>query len=245
MAERGSALRSPSPRMLSERLLQRRHEAAPLLRQAVLELAASASPKEALKQYLVQLYHYVRESCPLMELAAGGLDRNGAIFRSYLDRHTKEERGHERWVLGDLERLGVPRSLVRQSLPHVATMEMVGTQLYIINRVNPIAFLGYIFALESSPPTRASVDVLSQLFDVPASALTVLSRHAETDPKHLNELCEVVDHSSIDKTTARLIEVNVQITVRSLLHVIRACARPNPGLAQVSQSCEDRPLVHL
>jgi pyrroloquinoline quinone (PQQ) biosynthesis protein C len=141
-----------------------------------------------------------------------------------LREHIDEERGHEEWVLNDLEQLGYRREHVRQSLPARETFAMVGSQFYIINELNPIGFLGYIFALECNPPTAKSIQTFTEKFEVPHHALTVLTGHAEADPNHIKELAHVLDSAVTDGNDQRLIEFNLQMTLENLADLVLAMA---------------------
>src|SRR5262245_18860582 len=76
--------------------------------------------------YLIEMYHYVKFSCPLMGLVLSQCP--SATFARYLEKHIAEESGHEEWVLDDLERLGLRRSLVLRSMPSPQNMALIGTQ---------------------------------------------------------------------------------------------------------------------
>ena len=108
-------------------------------------LTASDKFRELYPHLLVQTYHYVKHSCPLMELALSSLNHPSyATVAHYLRHHISEENGHDEWLLSDLERLGYPKASAVCALPLRAIVAMVGSQLYIIKEIHPIGLLGYI-----------------------------------------------------------------------------------------------------
>lgn len=175
-------------------------------------------------RYLVEMYHYVKFSCPLMELVASRLDTGYGPVIDYLKRHIEEERGHEEWVLNDLEALGYERERVRRSLPARETIALIGTQLYMLQVLNPIGYLGYIYALESNPPTIESVNALSQRLGIPLTALFTLTEHAKSDPQHLADLNRILDSEVITREAQGLIAYNVKATLENLADLVLAVA---------------------
>jgi hypothetical protein len=143
---------------------------------------------------LVETFHYVRRSCALMERAEQLLDpQHEAALRAFLRSHSGEERGHEQWLLDDLEVLGYDRAQVADSTPLAETVAMVGSQLHIIDFVHPAGLIGYIYVMESKPPAEVFLRLLHEDFGVPREAMTFLSRHGDADVRHRIELCEILD----------------------------------------------------
>src|SRR5207244_9453749 len=66
-------------------------------------------------EYLIAVHCAVRASVPVMEAARdraeamAETDPVAAGLTGYLERHIEEERGHDLWLLEDLECLGVRR----------------------------------------------------------------------------------------------------------------------------------------
>lgn len=175
-------------------------------------------------RYLVERYHYVKFGCPFMELVASRLDAGYEPVTDYLKRHIEEERGHEERVLNDLEALGYERERVRRSLPARETIALIGSQLYMIQVLNPIGYLGYIYALESNPPTLEAINALSQRLGIPLTALLTLTEHAKADPKHLTELSRVLDSEVITREAQGVIAYNVKATLENLADLVLAVA---------------------
>src|ERR1035437_2799185 len=95
---------------LSASLQRRRHSWRDLL--------AAGPFRTCYPHLLIHTYHYVKYSCELMELAARQLNapRHRPV-QLYFENHITEERGHEEWLLSDLEQLGFPKTVALRSFP--------------------------------------------------------------------------------------------------------------------------------
>lgn len=215
----------------SDCLDRRRLEVEPQLSYSLLRLLEEAPSREAFLDYLQEMYHYVKFSCPLMELTRDKLGLGQEAVAEYLTEHVREEAGHEQWVLDDLESLGRPRSSVIESLPMRQTFHMIGTQLYMIHELNPLGYLGYIYALEANPPTSDTITMLSEAFDIPVSALSALVGHAEADPHHKQELSEMLDRHIVRESDRFVIEENLRMTLENLADLLLACVEKSRDTA--------------
>jgi len=120
----------------------------PVLEEAAAAVWRHPSIAGLYPEYLIALHGVVRASVPLMEealcrareLAPG--DAVAAGLLSYLARHIEEERGHDRWLIEDLEVLGVPERDVWTRTPAESTARAVGAQYYWIRHHPPVALLG-------------------------------------------------------------------------------------------------------
>jgi pyrroloquinoline quinone (PQQ) biosynthesis protein C len=104
----------------------------------------------------------------------------------YLD----EERGHEQWILNDIERAGGDRAAAAASQPAVATECMVAYAYDMIERRNPLGFFGMVFVLEGTSVAlalNAAARIQSQL-QLPANAFSYLRSHGELDQEHVGDL---------------------------------------------------------
>lgn len=150
-------------------------------------------------EYLVATHGIIRASVPLMERAleraqaAASEDAAAEGLAEYLDHHVDEERGHDDWLLEDLEVLGRPREEVLARPPSASVAALVGAQYYWIEHYHPVALLGYIGLLEGYPPTIADVDALMARTGYEREAFRTLIRHAELDPLHRDDFDEALD----------------------------------------------------
>ena len=143
--------------------------------------------------FLVETFHYVKHSCELMAAARARLAPQRVELRAYLEQHIEEERGHEEWVLNDLERLGYDRDAVVASQPLAETISMIGSQMYVVNCLRPAGLVGYVYMMESRPPNAGLLRALQETYSIPPDAMTFLSRHGETDIGHAQELRHVLN----------------------------------------------------
>lgn len=178
---------------LGARLLAVRAEFDDVYRFGFAKLLSATGGRARLVHYLTETWHYVRFSVPLLERAAARMDDGLPDLRAWFLRHVAEERGHDDWLLDDLERLGVSRVTVRASLPSRETATLVGTQLWVLEALHPAALLGYVWSLECRPPGTSGLEELAATFDAPPEALSTLRAHGTTDPGHLAEILQVAD----------------------------------------------------
>ncbi len=148
--------------------------------------------------YLVQTYHYVRWTTPLL-LEAGQrmkrLGRNPQVAELLLHK-AAEERGHERWLLADLERLGWSAEQVEGAERCLAVEAYVAWNRYTVSHGVPTAFLGTAYVLEALSVRRAgrTVERLLAAGAIPniRRAVTFLRAHGHADVGHVAELASVL-----------------------------------------------------
>ncbi|MCE9672618.1 iron-containing redox enzyme family protein [Myxococcus stipitatus] len=154
--------------------------------------------REGYVHYLVQTYHYVRWSTPLLKGAGARLNRLGRHpkLADLLLQKSEEERGHERWLLADLENLGCPVRAVQDTIPSPAVDAYTGWNCFTAWAGVPTAFLGTAYVLEYLSVTRATgaVDRLLQVSAIPNihRAVTFLRSHGSLDEDHVAELTSVL-----------------------------------------------------
>src|ERR1700739_2355763 len=113
--------------------------------QRVLRMGA---PKDLYLDFLSQAYHHVKCTAPLLASAAGRCGVDDYVYQAALFAYIEEERGHELWILEDINALGGDAEEVRRSAPRLPCKLMVGHAYYLIDRVSPYAMLGMIHVLE-------------------------------------------------------------------------------------------------
>lgn len=189
---------------------------------------------ELFPEYLIALHGVVRASVPLMEAARdrsrelAGRDAVAAGMVGYLERHIAEERGHDLWLLEDLEALGVPRPAVAAGLPADSTARAVGAQYYWIHHVHPVALLGYISVLEGAPPGVEFLDGIVAATGLPRAAFRTLYKHARLDLVHRDDLSALLDALPLEPRHESLIGISVFNTVAELTQTLAGIvARPS------------------
>ena len=148
------------------------------------------------KAFLHDLYHIVWHFCPVMALAASRCDERFRDVRYELYERIQEEKGHEQWVLEDIEALGGDVSRVKAQPPSAPVQAMIGFNYYGAERVHPCSVLGMLYMLEvvsSVYGGRVSDSIAHALGrDVAAGGFKFLSSHATMDQDHLAKLNALV-----------------------------------------------------
>jgi pyrroloquinoline quinone (PQQ) biosynthesis protein C len=183
---------------------------------------------------LVETYHYVKHSTSLMSHACARLLPEDTVLQRYLAHHIAEEVSHEQWVLDDLETLGYSRDAVCRSLPLPETLNLVGSQLYVIEYLDPRALIGYIYVMESMPPGERLFEYL-EAAGIPKKAMTFLVRHGEADIVHRRELEAIIEEHFHDAHAREALELSA---TQGLSNVNRLLERIRSGQFTLS-----RPLI--
>jgi hypothetical protein len=140
----------------------------------------------------------MRASVPLMEtaLTAARTRRNdqvAVLLADYLEHHIPEERGHDDWLLTDLESIGIPRDQVLSRIPPLTIAALVGAQYYWVQHVHPVGLLGYIAMFEGYPPAMHDIEHVQAATGYPPEAFRTLLLHAELDAHHGDDLDDLLD----------------------------------------------------
>ncbi|MBF0171536.1 MAG: hypothetical protein HQK87_10705 [Nitrospinae bacterium] len=153
------------------------------------------------KYYIPQamfLYQVIIASEPLLELA---VSKSTGKLLDYLKTHLEEERGHEKWLADDLLSIGVD---VKQIPYNPIVGAMVGSQFYIINYANPVAFLGYMAFLECHPLPMTEIEALEEIYG--KDLIRTLRYHAVHDVDHGSDLKEFI--LNLDEKEQKLVKDN-------------------------------------
>lgn len=170
--------------------------------------------------YMIQMYHYVRFACPLMEKMLRLRDRLPPRIVDYLEQNLVEEAGHEQWILEDLERLGFEPDRVQRTRPLRQTASLVGSQYYWMRASHPAVCFGYMFALERTAPTleanREAIRKLAESLDIGIKALSSLVRHGELDFQHQKDKVELLNSTRLDRGVEENLLQNCRETMLNL-----------------------------
>jgi pyrroloquinoline quinone (PQQ) biosynthesis protein C len=154
---------------------------------AICECLAGRVTRRRYAAFLREAFHHVKHTVPLLEACAGRLGEDRAALRAAVAHYVDEERGHDRWILNDLEACGEDPEAARRSTPSEATRRMVEYAYDYIARFNPVGFFGMVHVLEgtsSALATRAA-QALAQALALPPAALTYLTSHGSLDQEHV------------------------------------------------------------
>lgn len=178
-------------------------------------------------EYLIALHMMIRTSVPLMEAAhreclplAERGDEVARHLARYLDRHIDEERGHDDWLLEDLELIGVPRATVLARVPRYDIACLTGAQYYYVFHHHPIALLGYIATIEGYPPLEELAHVAADATGYPLTAFRTIRKHANLDVFHRRELDEMIDELPLDEAQVELVNTAAIRTMGAVIHML-------------------------
>jgi pyrroloquinoline quinone (PQQ) biosynthesis protein C len=156
-----------------------------------------------LAQYRVllhNLYHIVWHFCPVMAAAAARCSDRFHDLRYALYERIEEEKGHEEWVLEDIEAMGGDVRMARQEPPSYPVQAMIAFNYYAAERVHPCSVLGMLYMLEviSSVYGGRVAGAIGHAIgrDPAARGFKFLSSHATLDVDHmasLNRLLKTVE----------------------------------------------------
>jgi hypothetical protein len=203
----------------SRRVRGRLEFALPALRATDQRLLAHPRLRQVFPEYLVLAHGVVRASVPLMETAlararARRADPVAQRLGTYLEHHIPEERGHDEWLLADLEHLGVPRDRVLHGIPSPVVAALVGAQYYWVQHVHPVGLLGYVALLEGYPPVRHDIERVRAATGFGEEAFRTLLLHADLDPHHRDELDELLDSLPMTDAQRTLVGVSALTSVQ-------------------------------
>lgn len=148
---------------------------------------------ETYRAFLIQAYHHVKHTTPLLMACGGRLSGEYEWLRTAIGEYIEEEMGHQEWVLNDIEATGGDKEAVRHGLRadtaacH-ATEVMVAYAYDMIARVNPVGFFGMVLVLEGTSTavaTQAGETLMTSL-NLPKKAFSYLLSHGSLDISHVS-----------------------------------------------------------
>ncbi|TMI02462.1 MAG: iron-containing redox enzyme family protein [Betaproteobacteria bacterium] len=165
--------------------------------------------------FLHDLYHIVWHFCPVMSAAAARCDDRFRDVRYDLYERIEEEKGHDSWVLEDIEALGGDVRAVRETPPSPPAQAMIAFNYYASDRVHPCSVLGMLYMLEvvsSVYGGRVSDSIARALGrNVENGGFKFLSSHATMDLDHmakLNRLVKTIDDAGAQNAIVNATHVN-------------------------------------
>jgi hypothetical protein len=149
-------------------------------------------------EYAIQTHWIIRATVPLMEDAEARArarrdDPVAAGLESFFAAHVEKERGHDDWLLDDLELLGVDRSAVLARVPSATVASLVGSHYYRNRHCHPVALLGYVAVMEGDPPRPELIDRLVAGTGYSRAAFRAFAAHGELDLHHRAAVYDAID----------------------------------------------------
>lgn len=144
------------------------------------------------RAFLRDLYHIVWHFCPVMGTAAARCDDRFRETRYELYGRIEEEKGHEDWVIEDIEAIGGDVRGAREFAPSAPVQAMIAFNYYSAERVHPCSVLGMLYVLEvvaSVYGGRVAESIARSIGrSVDGGGFRFLSSHATMDVDHLAKL---------------------------------------------------------
>ena len=220
----------------SERLNEKIGLAYPALRASGERIWSSPQIRELYPVYLSTLHMIVRSAAPLLESAAARCralaphDPVAAALAPYFEHHAPEERGHDEWLLEDLEALGGDPHEPWRRIPSTRVATLVGAQYYWLLHHHPVALLGHMAVIEGNPPQVGFADRLQALTGYPPDAFRAISRHERLDIRHRRELYEAIDALDLSAEHEAVMGLSALHTVLAAIDLMAEIRAAVPAL---------------
>jgi pyrroloquinoline quinone (PQQ) biosynthesis protein C len=175
----------------------------------VMDAVANGMSVERYRTLLLELYHVVWHFNPACAAAASRIQDSHREVRYFLYEHMHEEKGHEEWVLNDLQAVGVDRDSALAHSPAAFTLALNGYNYWAADRRHPCSVLGMLYALEviasvyGGPFASA---LKERLFLQDDRGVSFINSHATLDAEHMAQLREILNLLEDDAARDAVIE---------------------------------------
>ena len=172
----------------------------PLIREAL----RSGASRELYLDFLTQAFHHVKHTFPLLAFAAART--TDEAYQDALVEYMEEERGHEKWILNDIEAMGGDAGAVREGKPGIGCQVMVGYTYYAIEWISPYAMLGSVHVLEGMSTLladKAADAIQRSLAHRGKDGFSYLRSHGALDIEHVAFFKKLVN--GIDDVTQQIV----------------------------------------
>ena len=149
--------------------------------------------------FLTEAYHHVRHTVPLLMACGSRLGEPHRWLQDAITEYIEEERGHDRWILNDIQACGADADGVYHGQPSLATELMVSYAWDSVMRGNPVSFFGMVYVLEGTSVNLATpmADLIRVRLGLPEQAMSYLTSHGSLDQEHI-----VFFQQQVDRLTA-------------------------------------------
>jgi len=167
------------------------------------------------RAFLHDLYYVVWHFCPTMAAAASRCDDRFRQVRYELYERIEEEKGHDAWVLEDLEAVGGDSANVRSQPPSAPVQCMIAFNYFCAERAHPCAVLGMLYSLEviasayAATLAQSIAKALGRNMEGPG--FKFLLSHSAMDQHHvakLNTLVKTIDDPQAQEAIVNATRVN-------------------------------------
>jgi len=175
----------------------------------VLDIVANGLSIERYRALLLELYHVVWHFNPTCAAAASRVSDQHRHVRYFLYDHMHEEKGHEDWVLNDLEVVGVSRDQARAYKPTLVMLGLNGYNYWSAEHRHPCSVLGMVYTLEvvASVYGGAMTSSITEALLLEGDrGISFISSHATMDAEHMAELRVILNQIEDDETKEAVIE---------------------------------------
>lgn len=167
------------------------------------------------KAFLHDLYYVVWHFVPVLAAAASRCPDQFRPVRAELYDRIQEERGHELWVLEDVEAVGGHVDRVRSRAPSAPMQCMIAYNYYCAERGHPCSVLGMLYSLEviASAYALTLAQSIAKAIgrDVDAPGFKFLLSHSAMDQDHvakLNVLMKTIEDPAGQEAVISATQVN-------------------------------------
>ncbi len=151
--------------------------------------------------FLTQAYHHVKHTTPLLMACGSRVPGRMEWLRDAMAHYIEEEVGHQEWILNDISACGGDACAVRKGTPDMPAELMCAYAYDVVQRRNPVGFLGMVLVLEGTSirlATEAAKNIQRSL-DLPNSAFTYLASHGSLDISHMDFYAKLVNRLESDE----------------------------------------------
>ncbi|MET0050416.1 MAG: iron-containing redox enzyme family protein [Candidatus Thiodiazotropha sp.] len=145
--------------------------------------------------FLTQAYHHVKHTTPLLMACGARIPAEKEWLRDAMAHYIEEELGHQEWILNDIRVCGGDAEAVRRGEPDIPAEVMCAYAYDLIQRRNPVGFLGMVLVLEGTSiklATEAAKNTRLSL-DLPDSAFSYLTSHGALDISHMDFYASLIN----------------------------------------------------
>ncbi|RMF86802.1 MAG: iron-containing redox enzyme family protein [Nitrospirae bacterium] len=176
--------------------------------------------------FLTQAYHHVRHTTPLLMACGSRVPPEQEWLREAMAHYIAEELGHQEWILKDLAACGADPEAVRHGEPLPETEIMVAYAYDLVQRRNPVGFLGMVLVLEGTSVrlAAAAADRIQAALGLPDAAFTYLRSHGSLDQGHIRFYRDLVNRLE-SEADRRIVVRAARIFYRLYGDIFRALPR--------------------